>query len=344
MKIREKIISYGKKHPKSKYFVIFLLVIIIFCDNLKKALLAFGRKKAAEASGGEKMNGDEEWYKEYITTVRNIEYDSDNVKQEFRPLNRAIAIPVVMVCVAALCATGIAGKMKVPETVNASENQVTTVPEKANVIKNEEVHTTANIQEEVVIDNDTLPWYLILINDEYAVPEEYEVELVSVEGKQVDARIEKSLNDMLEAAKAEGMKTKICSGYRTAKKQEELVKKDVAKYKAKGYEEEEALELTYLGVAPVNHSEHQTGLAVDIVSVSHQSLDAAHANTKEAIWLKEHCKEYGFIVRYMEGKEDITNRKAESWHFRYVGVEAATYIMENEITLEEYLEEYVQNN
>ena len=83
---------------------------------------------------------------------------------------------------------------------------------------------------------------------------------------------------------------------------------------------------------------------MDIVSTSHQSLDAAHANTKEAIWLKEHCKEYGFIVRYMEGKEDITNRKAESWHFRYVGVEAATYIMENDITLEEYLEEYVQNN
>ena len=46
----------------------------------------------------------------------------------------------------------------------------------------------------------------------------------------------------------------------------------------------------------------------------------------------------------MEGKEEITKRKAESWHFRYVGVEAATYIMENEITLEEYLEEYVQNN
>ena len=112
----------------------------------------------------------------------------------------------------------------------------------------------------------------------------------------------------------------------------------------KGYDEEDAFRLTYEGVAPAGHSEHQTGLAVDIVSYYHQSLDAAHADTKEAIWLKEHCKEYGFIVRYMEGKEDITHRKAESWHFRYVGVEAATYIMENDITLEEYLEEYITNN
>ncbi|MBQ4531477.1 MAG: M15 family metallopeptidase [Lachnospiraceae bacterium] len=344
MKIREKIISYGKKHPKSKYIIITLLVIIIFVENLKKALLAFGKKKTTETAGGEKMSEGEEWYKEYITSVRNIEYDSDNVKQQFKPLNRATVIPVVLVCVSALCATGLAGKMKVPKKVNASENQITVIEEEANIVKNESVHTTSKIQEEIVIDNDLLPWYLILINDDYAVPEEYEVELVSVEGKQIDVRIEESLKDMLKAAKTAGMNAKICSGYRTAQKQEQLVKKDVAKYKAKGYDEKEALELTYLGVAPVNHSEHQTGLAVDIVSVSHQSLDAAHANTKEAIWLKEHCKEYGFIVRYMEGKEDITNRKAESWHFRYVGVEAATYIMENDITLEEYLEEYVQNN
>ena len=234
--------------------------------------------------------------------------------------------------------------MRIPEKVNASENLVTVVPEEANVTKNEIVHTTSNIQEEIVINNEELPWYLMLINDDYAVSEDYDVELVSVEGKQVDTRIKESLNAMLKAARADGMKCKICSGYRTAEKQEKLVEKDVTKYKAKGYDEEEALELTYLGLAPVNHSEHQTGLAVDIVSSSHQTLDAAHADTKEAIWLKEHCKEYGFIVRYMEGKEEITKRKAESWHFRYVGVEAATYIMENEITLEEYLEEYVQNN
>ena len=60
--------------------------------------------------------------------------------------------------------------------------------------------------------------------------------------------------------------------------------------------------------------------------------------------MKDHCKEFGFIVRYMEGKEDITHRKAESWHFRYVGEEAATQIMEQEITLEEYLEEYIKEN
>ena len=290
------------------------------------------------------MYGDEEKIRRSVTGVRNVEYNSAKVKQQFRPLNFVMVIPVALVCVSALCVTGIAGKMRIPEKVNASENLVTIVPEEANITKNEIVHTTSNIQEEIVIHNEELPWYLMLINDDYAVSEDYDVELVSVEGKQVDTRIKESLNAMLKAARADGMKCKICSGYRTAEKQEKLVEKDVTKYKAKGYDEEEALELTYLGLAPVNHSEHQTGLAVDIVSSSHQTLDAAHADTKEAIWLKEHCKEYGFIVRYMEGKEEITKRKAESWHFRYVGVEAATYIMENEITLEEYLEEYVQNN
>ena len=348
MKIKEKLISYGKQQSKGKKMIILLLAVIIFIENLKKAFEAFGRNKikgwTARVTGGDKMYGDEEKIRRSVTGVRNVEYNSAKVKQQFRPLNFVMVIPVALVCVSALCVTGIAGQMRIPEKVNASENLVTVVPEEANVTKNEIVHTTSNIQEEIVINNEELPWYLMLINDDYAVSEDYDVELVSVEGKQVDTRIKESLNAMLKAARADGMKCKICSGYRTAEKQEKLVEKDVTKYKAKGYDEEEALELTYLGLAPVNHSEHQTGLAVDIVSSSHQTLDAAHADTKEAIWLKEHCKEYGFIVRYMEGKEEITKRKAESWHFRYVGVEAATYIMENEITLEEYLEEYVQNN
>lgn len=356
MNIKEKLISYGKEHPKDKNMVIAVLAVIIFVENIKKAIQSRVGKRQLDLAGGENMYEYEEQSGGYRTSIRNVEYNSEQVKKQLKPVNRLVVVPVAVVCVAALAMTGITGKLNLPSKVNASESkknllvgeeaemnsQVQEV--EAEVVAKTETQTQAYVEENVVVDNDALPWNLLLINDDYAVPEDYDVELVYVEGKQVDARITESLIEMLSDARAAGMKCKICSGYRTFQKQESLVKKDVAKYKAKGYDEEDALRLTYEGVAPAGHSEHQTGLAVDIVSSYHQSLDAAHANTKEAIWLKEHCKEYGFIVRYMEGKEEITHRKAESWHFRYVGVEAATYIMENDITLEEYLEEYITNN
>jgi len=67
-------------------------------------------------------------------------------------------------------------------------------------------------------------------------------------------------------------------------------------------------------------------------------LDEAQASTPEAKWLAEHCEEYGFILRYPEGKTEITGIEFESWHFRYVGKEAAADIMAKDLTLEEYLE------
>lgn len=360
MNLKEKIISYGKEHPKDKKMIIIALAVIIFAENIKKSIHSgvkkgFGKNKL-ELEEGDIMNEYEELSGGYRTSVRNVEYDSEQVKRQLKPVNHVVVIPIALICIVALAMTGIAGNADMPAKVSASAGQENLLKSEeaesawnvreteAEIVAKTETQTQSYVTEDIVIDNEDLPWYLMLINDDYAVASDYDVELVYVEGKKVDARIKESLKEMLSAARAAGMKCKICSGYRTYEKQESLVKKDVAKYKAKGYDDEDALRLTYLGVAPAGHSEHQTGLAVDIVSSYHQSLDAAHANTKEAIWLKEHCKEYGFIVRYMEGKEDITHRKAESWHFRFVGVEAATYIMENDITLEEYLEEYITNN
>ena len=82
-----------------------------------------------------------------------------------------------------------------------------------------------------------------------------------------------------------------------------------------------------------------TGLAFDIVALDYQMLDQKQETTEENQWLREHCAEYGFILRYPKDKEDITGIDYESWHFRYVGVEIAEYIMENGISLEEFLEE-----
>ena len=101
----------------------------------------------------------------------------------------------------------------------------------------------------------------------------------------------------------------------------------------------EAEELAAAEVARPGTSEHQLGLAVDIISNVHPELDESWAQTEEAEWLKENCADYGFILRYPPDKSGITGIVWEPWHFRYVGEEAAQYIMENDLCLEEYLEE-----
>ncbi|MDE6313279.1 MAG: M15 family metallopeptidase [Lachnospiraceae bacterium] len=344
---KEKLINYGKEHPKATYAIICILALIVFCENIKKKFFAKHRKrvyKRDEITEVKMEKGKKEKSQYTYAYVRNVDYDQEKVMEQFRSMNHAAWVPVVMICIVAVGIVAATASMKEPKKVIAqTRNLLDERVVKADIDTDAMISPTVTEKpKKVAVDNAKLPWNLILINDEHEVPEDYQVNLVSVNGYQVDERIEESLRQMLEAAKKAGMGCKICSAYRTPQKQQKLVDKDVAKYKAKGYSAQEALELTYLGVSPVNHSEHQTGLTVDIVSTSHQSLDPAHADTKEAIWLKEHCHEYGFIVRYMEGKEEITHRKAESWHFRYVGVEAATEIMQNNLALEEYLEEYLE--
>ena len=95
---------------------------------------------------------------------------------------------------------------------------------------------------------------------------------------------------------------------------------------------------------PPGHSEHATGYAFDIVSLNNQVLNENQKNTKECIWLAANCSDFGFILRYPEGKEDVTGIVYEPWHFRYVGKEAAMEITEQSWTLEEYLEEYLNSH
>ncbi|WP_072585213.1 M15 family metallopeptidase [Clostridium sporogenes] len=89
-------------------------------------------------------------------------------------------------------------------------------------------------------------------------------------------------------------------------------------------------------VAQPGASEHQTGLAIDIVSTEYTNLDENFVNTRAYKWLKENCYKYGFIIRYPKEKENITGYKFEPWHIRYVGIDVATEIMNRGITLEEY--------
>lgn len=203
------------------------------------------------------------------------------------------------------------------------------------VEENEEV-----VEEIEEIEEENQDELLILVNKDNPLPEGYEVNL-KLMYDQVNRAAEVAygpLSDMLAAGRAEGLNFEICSSYRDVKLQEKLFAEDVEVLMQRGFSYEEAYAEVARETMPPGYSEHSTGLAFDIVSVSYQMLDGGQEATLETQWLHKHCAEYGFILRYPRGKEDITKINYESWHYRYVGEEVAKYIMENELCLEEYLE------
>lgn len=185
-------------------------------------------------------------------------------------------------------------------------------------------------------------WNLILVNKQHPIPDGYEFPLGTIRGNlKCDERILQDLLSMVQAAKKDGIALNICSPYRDFNRQTALFEAKIDKYLSRGLSYIDAYRVASQLVTAPNASEHQLGLAVDINTSSHPNLNAAFAKTDAGKWLKAHSFEYGFILRYPEGKEYITGIDFEPWHFRYVGVEAATFITEQEITLEEFWEDYL---
>ena len=179
---------------------------------------------------------------------------------------------------------------------------------------------------------------LILVNPWHLLPEAYEADLEYVEyGHRIDECAAEDLREMLADCRAEGNAPLICSSFRERTKQETLFENDVRRFMYRGYSEEDAREETAKNVAVPGSSEHEAGLAVDIVYLRYQSLDESQENNATQQWLMEHCQDYGFILRYPRDKQDITGITYEPWHYRYVGYEAAEEIMSRGICLEEYL-------
>lgn len=217
----------------------------------------------------------------------------------------------------------------------------------SNIVGNSEIETLEllaieseenNIQTTDYPNVDFEAWNLILVNSNNPLPDDFECELVSTySGKYVDARIKDSLEEMMDAAIAAGYDVTICSAYRSDNTQWELIQEGVLERIEDGYSAQDAYADAILQLNNPGTSEHSTGLAVDIVGRNHQTLDYEQSLTDEAKWFEEHCAEYGFILRYPEGEEDWTGINFESWHYRYVGIEVATYIMEKGITLEEFI-------
>ena len=213
----------------------------------------------------------------------------------------------------------------VNDQVNQSNNQL---------IAANKVKTNQNKSANSVVKDELLT----LVNFENTIPKDWKVDLVQLNnGQSVDRRIYDDLIAMLQSAKSEGLNPLICSSYRTNEKQEQLYQNKVSEYLSQGYSKVEASDKAAFWVARPGTSEHQLGLAVDIVSTKNQRLDHSQENTVEQQWLIQNSWKYGFVLRYPTNKNSITGVGYEPWHYRYVGKEHAKKINELGVCLEEYV-------
>lgn len=182
---------------------------------------------------------------------------------------------------------------------------------------------------------------LVMANKKYYLPADYSpTDLIQpnvpfvfqgVEQNQMRKTSGEALEKMFADAEKAGIQLIARSGYRSYQTQQIVFRRNVDQM---GYDE--AIKIS----AAPGTSEHQTGLTMDITANSvGQDLTEDFGTTVEGIWLRDNAHKYGFIMRYPEGKEDITQYSYEPWHFRYVGIDAAKVIFENNWTLEEFFDE-----
>lgn len=190
-------------------------------------------------------------------------------------------------------------------------------------------------------DKDEDPTITALVNKQYSLGEDYAPEdLVTVdvptvlenpEVKQLRKVAAEALKEMFDEAMDSDISLHARSGYRSYQTQVQLFK---------NYAEAHGEDAANRYSAKPGQSEHQTGLVMDVTSESvNFQLEESFGETEEGKWLSEHAHEFGFIIRYPEGKEDVTGYIYEPWHIRYLGIDMATKVYESGLTYEEYLEE-----
>ena len=190
------------------------------------------------------------------------------------------------------------------------------------------------VDDQLKVDDDLLT----LVNPWNPLPDSWTPDLVTLsDGRKIDSRCYEAFEEMMDACKAAGYSPFLCSAYRTQETQQGLYDNKVQRLVDSGMSEEEAKVEAAKAVAIPGTSEHQLGLAVDIVDANMQDLTDEQENTATQKWLMANSWRYGFIHRYPNGRTDITGIIYEPWHYRYVGKDAAQDIFNRDITLEEYL-------
>ncbi|MDX8045688.1 M15 family metallopeptidase [Gracilibacillus sp. S3-1-1] len=220
-----------------------------------------------------------------------------------------------------------------------NEEQQNAEEPKEEASKQEKKEEKENKKEDSVVEVDNPDDTLVVVNRQRKLAEGYipedlteaNIPYYAEEGdpkRLVREVVVNPLEDLFEDAELAGLDLVAVSGYRSYDRQKEIYDRNVAQ---RGKEETDKFS------AQPGASEHQTGLAMDVSSAQQVALEQSFSETNEGQWLADHAHEHGFIIRYLEGKEDITGYSYEPWHIRYVGKEAAKEIYQQQITLEEYL-------
>lgn len=194
------------------------------------------------------------------------------------------------------------------EVKESSGETTTTITEPA-------VATGAKAHSTEVIDGVTYIDGILIVNKTYSLPKDYNYGLTD--------ETQAAFKKMQKAAAKDDITLEIASGFRSYQEQEVLYKEYTAEH---GQKEADTFS------ARPGYSEHQSGLALDV-----NGADFSMNGGNDMKWLGKHCAEYGFIIRFPEGKEDITGYSYEPWHIRYVGKETAKEMKKLNMCLEEYL-------
>ncbi|MGN0602603.1 MAG: M15 family metallopeptidase [Oscillospiraceae bacterium] len=233
---------------------------------------------------------------------------------------------------------------------------VTTTAEDMSDTSQKTANGTADSAADKTEDNMTEPaaeeeidnaWAMFLVNNQNPLPDDYDkrisVKKVYSNGErdfEFDERAADYLIDMFEAAKKDGINLTVNSSYRTIEYQQYNFDRSVQQRVNNGMSYEEAVLDTEKEVAYPGKSEHNAGLSADIFSDEYVSFDDdGFKNTKAYAWLMENAADYGFILRYPEGKEAETGIIYEPWHYRFVGVYYAHKVQDSGLCLEEFFEE-----
>lgn len=175
---------------------------------------------------------------------------------------------------------------------------------------------------------------LSIVDSETAAPEDQKQTLSFIDDEHmIDERCAAELEELLDACRGAGFEPVVTAAYRSASEQRELFNTLADSYMEEGADAESARRMAQRKIPLPGHSEHQLGLAVDLAD----AREDPGAQRELQDWLASHAWEYGFILRYPEGKEQITGHGFEPEHYRFVGTAAAKQIRELELTLEEYV-------
>lgn len=266
---------------------------------------------------------------EELIIVRKNRRDKINKRKKNKRIKLVLKIGIAIAIVIA-CTTLIINKIYIDNKEIVSDNNVEPYKSKGdNYYTYESEYEVNNFESDIIHKKD-----ILIVNKENSIDKDYMPEdlivpnILADKEVQVRAEVAEKIEEMFAKAKEDGISLVAISGYRTYDYQNYLYTNSI---ETNGQDHAE------MYVAEAGYSEHQTGLAMDLACKEYMTLDEGFEDTEAFKWLENNMSDYGFILRYLKGKEKITGYNYEPWHIRYVGIDIAKDIEEKGVTLEEYV-------